>query len=155
MNYIIAIFIGFTIVTSMVQNARLAKDISNVQTTLLNFITGLTGISLMFILTGTSLTVYALANEVPLFGYLGGALGVIVVFTSTIIIRKVSIIAASMLMYTGQMLAGFVIDYYRGILLSPYKVLGCALIISGIYFNAYVDSKTLKEIDIPIENIMN
>ena len=147
MNYIIAIFIGFTIVTSMVQNARLANDISNVQTTVLNFMTGLMGISLMFILTGTSITIYALANKVPLFGYLGGTLGVIVVFTSTIIIRKVSIIAASMLMYTGQMLTGFVIDYYRGILFSPYKLLGCALIISGIYFNAYVDSQSLNKSD--------
>jgi len=144
MNYIIAIFIGFTIVTSMVQNARLANEISNIQTTVLNFITGLMGISIMFLMSATNLTIYALANKVPFFGYIGGALAVIVVFTSTIIIRKVSIIAASMLMYTGQMLAGFAIDYYRGILFSPYKLIGCVLIISGIYFNAYIDSKNAK-----------
>ena len=144
MTYIIATFIGFTIVTSMVQNARLAKDITNTQTTVLNFITGLGGISIVFLISGAGLTSFALINDVPLFGYIGGILGVIVVFTSTVIIRKVSIIASSMLMYTGQMLAGFVIDYFRGIELSPIKLIGCALIIAGIYFNAYIDSTKSK-----------
>lgn len=144
MSYIIAVLIGFTIVTSMVQNARLAKDISNAQTTILNFITGLIGISLLFIISGTGLAYFALVHQVPLLGFIGGALAVVVVFTSTVIIRKVSIIASSMLMYTGQMLAGFLIDYYRGIVLSPYKLLGCGLIIAGIYFNAYVDSRSTQ-----------
>lgn len=141
MVYIIATFIGFTIVTSMVQNARLAKDVTNSQTTVLNFITGLGGISTVFLITGARVSSFAFIDDVPLLGYIGGMLGVIVVFASTVIIRKVSIIAASMLMYTGQMVAGFVIDYYREIDLSPIKIIGCTLIIAGIYFNGYIDNK--------------
>lgn len=144
MNYLIAFFIGFTIVVSMVQNARLAKDISNAQTTLLNFITGLSGITIIFLFSGIGFTYITFIGKMPLLAYIGGFLGVVVVFTATVIIRNVSIIAASMLMYTGQMLAGFFIDYYRDVHLSPIKLLGCGLIISGIYFNAYIDSKQAK-----------
>lgn len=142
MTYMIAALIGFTIVLSMVQNARLAKDITNTQTTLLNFITGLTGIMVIFLITGQGLSAFADLTTMPPLAYFGGILGVVVVFTSTIIVRKVSIIAASMLMYTGQMIAGFFIDYGRGIELSPLKIIGCVCIIAGIYFNSYIDSKS-------------
>ena len=145
MVYIIATFIGFTIVVSMVQNARLSKDISNGQTTVLNFMTGLVGIAILFILGGTGLAVFSDMGQVPVLGYIGGILGVIVVFTATVVIRKVSVIASSMLMYTGQMMAGILIDYFRGIEFSPYRLLGCALIVAGIYFNAYIDSRPEKQ----------
>ena len=152
MTYIVATLIGFTIVISMVQNARLATEITNTQTTLMNFITGLFGISLMFLLSGAGLAAFAGFTTMPPLAYIGGILGVAVVFVSTVIIRKVSIIAASMLMYTGQMLAGILIDAYRGIDLSPIKIIGCGLIIAGIYFNAYIDSKASSEAPLPLQD---
>lgn len=145
MTYIVATLIGFTIVISMVQNARLAKEISNHQTTLMNFMTGLLSIGIIFLVTGKGTAAFTGFTSLPPLAYIGGSIGVGVVFISTVIIRKVSIIAASMLMYTGQMLAGIVIDYYRGIELSPLKVMGCFLIIAGIYFNAYLDSKASSD----------
>lgn len=141
MYYLIAIMVGFTIVVSMVQNARLAQDITNIQTTLMNFITGFIGITLIFLVAGTKWSVFSSAAHVPLFGFVGGVMGVTVVFLSTVVVRKISIIAASMLMYTGQMLAGFLIDWFRGIELTPLKIIGCGLIIAGIYYNAYIDNR--------------
>ncbi len=146
MAYIVATLIGFTIVISMVQNARLAKDISNNQTTLMNFMTGLTSITVIFLLSGAGMGAFKGFTALPPLAYIGGIIGVAVVFISTVVIQKVSIIAASMLMYTGQMLAGIIIDYYRGIELSPLKLMGCGLIIAGIYFNAYVTSKATSEV---------
>lgn len=145
MYYIVAIMVGFTIVLSMVQNARLAKDITNTQTTLMNFITGLTGITLIFLVTGTGWAAFDAIGNVPLIGYIGSVMGVMVVFVSTVVVRKVSVIAASMLMYTGQMLAGILIDWFRGTELTPLKLVGCALVMAGIYFNAYVDSRESKD----------
>ena len=145
MAYIVATLIGFTIVISMVQNARLTKDISNNQTTLMNFMTGLTSITVIFLLSGAGMGAFKGFTTLPPLAYIGGIIGVAVVFISTVVIQKVSIIAASMLMYTGQMLAGIIIDYYRGIELSPLKFIGCGLIIAGIYFNAYVASKATSE----------
>ena len=146
MYYIVALMVGFAIVISMVQNARLSKDIPNTQTTVINFITGLLATGLVFILGGNALATYGQMAEVPFFGFIGGTLGVAVVFLSTVILRKVSIIAASMLMYTGQMLTGFLIDWLRGTDLTPMKILGCLLVIAGIYFNGYVDSKKNKHL---------
>lgn len=144
MDYILATIMGMTIVISMVQNARLAKDISREQTTVMNFATGLIGISFMlFTIGGGHLTIGAW-QSVPLFGWVGGAIGVAVVFLSTIIMKQLSVIAGSMLMYTGQMLASFIIDYARGVQLSPFKIIGIALVISGIYLNAWVDGRGAK-----------
>ncbi len=144
MNYFIATSIGFSIVISMVQNARLSQSISNAQTTVLNFMTGLFGILVIFVIGGFGFDAFTHFYSVPLFAYIGGILGVVVVFIATVVIRKVSIIGASMLMYTGQMLAGIVIDYFRDIYISPIKILGCILIIVGIYINAYIDYKAAK-----------
>ena len=55
MYYIVALMVGFAIVISMVQNARLSKDIPNTQTTVINFITGLLATGLVFILGGNAL----------------------------------------------------------------------------------------------------
>lgn len=146
MYYSIATIMGMTIVVSMVQNARLAQDITNEQTTVLNFITGLIGISLLFLLSGSTLSSFAAWQSLPLFGWVGGIIGVAVVFLSTVVMRKVSVIAGSMLMYTGQMLASFAIDYARGIELSPLKLIGCGLIIGGIYFNAWADARKVRSV---------
>lgn len=141
MSYILAIAIGFTIIVSMVQNARLEHEINIHQVTLLNFMTGITGASLYFVFSGESLSQLTNLATMPFLGYIGGAIGVIVVTLSTIVIKKVSIIASAMLMYTGQLLMGLIIDYGRGTELSIGKIIGCILIVAGVYFNSYVDSK--------------
>lgn len=144
MNYIVAIAVGFTIIVSMVQNSRLSQDIDLKQVTLLNFITGFIGALLYFLLTKQSFAGFSGIKTMPYLGYMGGAIGVIVVTLSTIAMKKVSVIAAAMLMYTGQLLMGILIDYGRGTQLSLGKVIGCALIIAGVYFNSYIDNKNLK-----------
>lgn len=148
MLYIIAMFMGFTIIISMVQNARLAQDVDVKQGTLLNFVTGLAGILIYFIITGNTIDIYAALGNVPLLGYIGGFLGVVVVAVGTIVMRKVSVIASAMLMYTGQLLMGIIIDYSRGIELSPGKIIGCVLIVAGVYFNNYVDALPEKSIGV-------
>lgn len=141
MTYIIAIAVGFTIIISIAQNARLEQEVNVKQVTQLNFITGLIGAIILFVIMGDSLLVFEQLSKVSLLGFIGGVLGVTVVTIGTIVVRKISIIAAAMLMYTGQLLAGIYIDYLRGIDLSPGKLIGCGLIIAGVYFNSYVDSK--------------
>lgn len=142
MIYLIALFVGFTTVFSMVQNTKLSTYTSLLQTTLMNFLTGLTGSLILFGLTGTSLTTFSGLKDMPLFGYVGGLFGVCIVFLATFVMNKISVIAASMLMYTGQMIAGFMIDYARQVTYSPLKIGGVVLIILGVYINAYFDKKS-------------
>lgn len=141
MAYILAILVGFTIILSMVQNARLEQSINIKQVTLLNFITGLIGTGFVFFFAKESLSIYQSLGDIPLFGYIGGLLGVFVVTLITLVMRKISVISATMLMYTGQLLTGIIIDYFRGTELSTGKIIGCGLIIAGVYFNSYIDNK--------------
>lgn len=140
MIYLIAILIGLTIVVSMVQNSRLEQDIDIRQVTLLNFITGGVGSFILFFVSREALSAFAGLGEMPWYGYLGGLLGVVAVTFGTVVMKHVSVITASMLMYTGQMVIGVLIDISQGTDFSIGKIIGCLLIISGVYFNSFMDS---------------
>lgn len=149
MVYLIAFITGITIVIAMVQNANLANSVGVKQSTLMNFISGLTAVLIIFLLTKESFNFITLIPSTHILGYFGGLLGIIVVASSTIILKKVSVIAATMLMYAGQLIMGLLIDATRGTDLSIGKIIGCVLIIAGVYFNTLVDqrmsTKTITE----------
>lgn len=145
MEYFAAIMIGLTIVVSMTQNSRLEKDIDIKQVTLLNFITGSIGTLILFIIGGHELKDFIPLTTMPWYGYIGGVLGVVSVTLCTITMKHLSVITASMLMYTGQMFIGIVIDVLRGIDFSIGRIIGCVLIVLGVYFNSYMDTIGEKE----------
>lgn len=137
--------VGCSIVLAMVQNGRLAEHIGLKNCTLVNFLTGTTGAALLFIVTKESLISFDHFKDMPLMGYLGGFFGLFVVTLSTIVVDKIPIITSAMLMYSGQLAMGILIDYYRGTPLSPAKIAGCILIVIGVYFNSYIDQKQAKK----------
>jgi len=141
MTYIFPLMVGCSIVLAMVQNGRLANRIGLKNCTLINFLTGLTGASILFIVTRESLIAFSSFDHMPLLGFLGGLFGILVVIFSTIVVDKIPIISSTMLMYTGQLIMGILIDYYRGTPLSMGKIIGCSLIVIGVYFNSYIDKK--------------
>ncbi len=142
MIYVFPLTAGFTITLSIIQNGRLSSKIGLKNTTLLNFITGLFGSLLLFVFSNEALSIYGNYRDVPLLGYIGGILGVTVVMLSSYVINKISVIAATMLIYIGQLSMGFLIDYLRGVSLPPLKLLGFAFIIVGIYVINKIDIKT-------------
>lgn len=142
MIYIFPLMVGCSIVLAMVQNGQLAEHVGLKNCTLINFITGFTGSALLFIIAKESITLNAFSN-MPFMGYLGGFFGIIVVTLSTIVVKKLPIITSTMLMYTGQLAMGILIDLYRGTPLSVGKIAGCVLIVIGVYFNGYIDKKTI------------
>lgn len=147
MIYLLPILAGLTVTLSVVQNGRLARKTSLKNTTLLNFITGLSGMLIIFLLTKQSFSAFNKINELPLLAFIGGICGVIVVMLTSYIVNQIPVISATMLIYVGQLFAGFIIDYFRGIDLSLLKLIGFALIISGIYLVNRVDfieKKTLR-----------
>ncbi len=141
MVYVFALLMGFTSIFSMVQNSALSKKIGLVNSSLLNYVTGLITATIFFVLTG-KLSDFSGLSTMHFFGYLGGAIGLFIVFSSGFIVKNVSVIITSMLMYTGQMITSFVIDYFRGINFSPVKILGIILVIIGIYVNNYIDFRS-------------
>ncbi len=144
MIYLLVIITGFIIIFGMVQNAGLSTKIGLKQTTLLNFFTGLCT-ALIFFLALSSWSQFSELKNMNPIGYLGGIFAVGVVILSSFSLSKISVIIGSMLIYTGQMIASFVIDYYMGVSFSPMKLLGLACIIIGIYINNYIDYKNKEK----------
>jgi len=139
MIYIFPLIVGCSIVLAMVQNGRLADHIGLKNCTLINFLTGITGAAILFIVTKESLISIHDFRDMPLLGFFGGIFGLFAVALSTIVVNKIPVMTSTMLIYTGQLTMGILIDYNRGTPLSIGKIAGCILIVIGVYFNSYID----------------
>ncbi len=144
MLYFLAIFVGFTTILSMTQNSSLSTKIGLANTSVLNYVTGTTTAFIFFMIFGSLENISKLKEMHP-FAFFGGLLGLTVVFLSSYVLRHISVIIGSMLIFTGQMVASFVIDYFRGISLSPLKIAGVVLIMAGIYVNNYIDYRNMQK----------
>lgn len=144
MIYLLAITIGFTTILAMSQNSGLSNKIGLVNITVLNYITGASTSLIFFIFLGSIKDFNGLKEMHP-YGYFGGLLGLCVVMISSFVLRHISVIIGSMLMFTGQMLASFIIDYFFNLSFSPMRMIGVALLVSGIYINNYIDYKSTQK----------
>ncbi|MBS4538852.1 DMT family transporter [Clostridium sp. D2Q-11] len=141
MIYIILAFItGGLVILSMILNSGLAKRIGVFQGTFINFIVGLSFISLALLTTNNSMDFsFNNLSTVPFWAYLGGAIGVLVVATTNTIIPKIPTIYSTLLIFIGQLLAASIIDYFTGHLVSKWKIIGGLFIVSGLLYNSYID----------------
>ncbi len=144
MIYLMTILIGFTTILSMAQNSSLSRKIGLTNTSVLNYATALITALVIFAFFG-HLSDFNGLKGMNYFAYFGGLLGLIVVIVSSYALSHISVIIGSMLMYTGQMLASFAIDYFLGTKISPLKILGIVLVVTGIYVNNYIDYKHKDE----------
>lgn len=141
---ILAILCGCITIISMVVNSHLAKKIGVFQGTLINYIVGLMGSILLMTIVkysvNLSLRSYA---KIPLWAFLGGVVGVIVVSSSNIVIPKIPTIYTTLLIFIGQLFTGIIIDYFREGFISSGKIIGGLLILLGIIYNSNVDKKEI------------
>ncbi|MBU3112444.1 DMT family transporter [Clostridium lacusfryxellense] len=82
-------------------------------------------------------------SKLPLWIFLGGVLGVIVVSSSSIVIPKIPTIYTTLLIFIGQLFTGIIIDYFRDGFISKGKIIGGLLILLGIIYNSNVDKKEM------------
>lgn len=140
---LLSIIAGALVALTTSMNAALGKRISVEGSTLVNYAAGL-ATSLVLSLFLRSLTVPRLAG-LPAYVYLGGALGVCVVLLNCVVLPRVPVVLVTMLLFTGQVLMGMVVDALNGIPLTTGKVLGALLIVAGLLFNVWVDSNEKKK----------
>src|SRR3712207_9317186 len=91
MMYLILSFIsGCIIIISMTLNSRLSEYIGLLQGTLINFLSGLLPATLYFIINYKSIEMnVGLFKDIPIWMYLGGAVGVMVVCFSNFVMPKI------------------------------------------------------------------
>lgn len=141
-NILIAFIAGAMVILSMIINSTLSRKIGVFQGAFVNYAVGLFFAIIAFGATKSYNSIEASNFQgLPFWAYLGGALGVVVVGISNVIIPKIPTIYSTLLIFTGQLFAGMIIDFFRDGLISKGKVFGGILIIAGMMYNFYVDSK--------------
>lgn len=148
---ILAILAGASIVISRIINANLGDKIGVFSSTFFNYIVGFT-FSLIILLFTKELTALPNLplNEVPLLGYLGGFLGVIVVSFSSFVAPKISAFYMTLFCFIGQLFIGMILDYMSLGTLSFGKIIGGILVLAGLTYNLNIDKKAVE-----LENSMN
>lgn len=141
MYIIIALMTGSLVILSMILNSRVADEIGLFQGVFINY--GLGVVASAIILLFNLNTINAPAS-VPLWAYLGGAIGVTIVSVSNIIIPKIPTIYTTLLIFLGQLFTGMVIDLLMNIEVSRGKVIGGGLICIGLFYNLIIDKKAYQ-----------
>ena len=133
---LLAVLGGVLTTLSMVVSSSLGKKIGLIQSTIIHYIGGLIGG--IFILIGMgSVSVPSIIDmsRMPLYIFLGGIMGVMVVYASNVVIPS------TLLMFSGQMLCAIVIDAIVMGDFSWKKLLGAIIVILGIFYNSKIDEK--------------
>jgi bacterial/archaeal transporter family-2 protein len=139
---VVAIAAGTCIVFARNINSILAEKKGLLTSTFFNYVTGFS-LSAIFLFMGSESIKqsYGLLGTVPLWAYLGGLLGVAVVAISNIVTCKISAFYMSLIIFVGQLFTGIIIDYFALHILSIGKVLGGLLVVAGLIYNLYVDTR--------------
>lgn len=139
---IISILAGVSIVIARIINSNLAEKIGFLEGTLINFVSGLL-LSCIFLFFSSEAITFTSSEwlDVPVWAYLGGAAGVIVILLSSYLTPKVSAFYLTLFIFIGQLFAGIVIDFFTLGELSMGKIIGGFLVLFGLVFNLTIDRK--------------
>lgn len=135
--YLLAMLGGVLTTLSMVVNSSLGKKIGVLQSTLVNYIVGLIGSLLVLLIIGTNINIEMVNfSKMPFYIFLGGLLGVSVVYSSNKIIPRIPVVYSMLLLFIGQIIAGIIIDIVVSGELSTNKIFGAIIISIGIIYNS-------------------
>ena len=139
---LLAMLGGILTTLSMIINSSLGKKIGILQSTCINYIVWLICSTLVLIFLGSSMkiSIESLSN-MPFYIFLGGVIGVSVVYFSNIIIPKIPVVYSTLLMFSGQMLCAIIIDAIVMGDFSWKKLLGAIIVVLGIFYNSKIDAK--------------
>lgn len=139
---ILAILGGVSIVVARTINSKLATHIGIFEGTLFNYITGLLTSIIVFLISGNLSSIKDIGNSnIPLWAYVGGLIGIIVVTLSSFVATKISVFYLTIIMFIGQIFTGVLVDYFREGTLSLSKILGGLIVAAGLGYNLIIDSK--------------
>lgn len=137
MYIFLSIFTGFTIVLSIILLGNLNRRVGSYQTALINF--GVSAIAAIIIFVFTEENDFSFIQTVPIYLYLGALFAIMVTMLNSLIITKVPAVYTVVLVFTGQMLTGIVLDFFRSGNLAVGDLAGGLIILSGLLYNSHVD----------------
>ncbi|MCI9302932.1 DMT family transporter [Clostridium sp.] len=139
---LLAILGGVLTTLSMIVSSALGKKIGLIQSTIIHYIGGLIGGVFILIGMGSASAPSIIdLSKMPLYIFLGGIMGVIVVYISNIVIPKIPVVYSTLLMFSGQMICAIIIDTIIIGEFSLKKLLGAIIVVLGIFYNSKIDEK--------------
>lgn len=135
-----AILCGITNVLSRSVNFVLSERIGMYQSTLFNYIFGLTGSFLLLLISGEAIKLVSTSSyTASWYVYTGGLLGVAVVTLLSLLSSKVSSFYLTLLLFVGQLFTGIIIDCISNGSISITQIIGGLLVVIGLSYNLYLD----------------
>ena len=142
---LLAVLGGVLTTWSRVVSSTLGKKIGLIQSTIIHYIGGLIGGVFILIGLGSKIAPsIAEMSNMPFYIFLGGVIGVMVVYTSNVVIPKIPVVYSTLLMFSGQMLCAIIIDAIVMKDFSILKLIGAIIVVLGILYNSRVDAKENK-----------
>ena len=146
MFILLAILAGVSIVLSRIVNYVLAQKIGLFQGTFFNYLLGFLGSFLLLLISGDMVDLFSLSSyQGTWWAYLGGLIGIITISISSILSSKISAFYLTLLLFVGQLFGGMLLDYFVSGDFSIKKLMGGLLVVAGLGYNLWVDSKNKKE----------
>ncbi|NLA26514.1 MAG: DMT family transporter [Firmicutes bacterium] len=135
---IVAVIAGVAMALQGSLNAALGKIIGTFEATLVVHVVGIAVILAALYIFRLGTGNFALAKDAPWYTYLGGALGVLIIFGVVVSIARAGAANATTAIITGQLITALVIDQcglfgLERIPFTPWKGLGLTLLAVGAY----------------------
>lgn len=146
MYVMLAILAGVSIVVSRVINYVLAQKIGLFQGTFFNYLLGFLGSFILLLVSGDMMNLFSLSSyQGTWWAYLGGLIGIGTISLSSFLSSKISAFYLTLLLFVGQLFSGMLLDYLVNGDFSLQKVVGGLLVLVGLSYNLWVDSRSKKE----------
>ncbi len=146
MSIMLAILAGVSIVLSRIVNYVLAQKIGLFQGTFFNYLLGFLGSFILLLISGSAMDLFSLSSyQGTWWAYLGGLIGIATISISSILSSKISAFYLTLLLFVGQLFGGMLLDYFVDGDFSLQKVIGGLLVVVGLSYNLWVDSKSKNE----------
>lgn len=139
MYIFLAVGAGMLTIVSMILNARLAEKTSTTYGTVINFAMGLL---VALLLSFTNIGIYgSIVFNFPWYLLLGGVIGIVVVQLSNYVIPKIPALYSTMLIFSGQIMMGLLLDVALGNVIDYQKIMGAGIMIVALMWIAHIDGK--------------
>lgn len=134
---------------SFVLNAELGRRKGLFTSTRINYLTGLATTFAVFLILRPPFApaIQAIASAGPFLVLGGGIMGVVVVTSMNLIIPKMPVFSATILVFSGQVAAGLLIDFASSGHLDAGKLAGTALLLGGLALDAALTRRPARELE--------
>ncbi|WP_461206000.1 DMT family transporter [Clostridium sp. DL1XJH146] len=140
MYILLALVTGGTVIITIILNAKLAEKVGILASTFVNYLVGLLGSILLYVVINKGFGLQLLQlNDIPLLYLTGGLFGVAIVMMNSAILPKIPVVYTTILIFSGELIIGIFMDYFYFNQVPTGKIIGGVFILLGILYNMKVD----------------